>query len=89
MKIGIIGCTGHVGYVLDGIKDEKENTEMIGIAPGSQGENVDALCSKVRQLGYQSKQYDNYTVMLDEVKPDIAVVACFFDFFLFLRYDNK
>ncbi|HOJ12163.1 MAG TPA: Gfo/Idh/MocA family oxidoreductase [Clostridiales bacterium] len=77
MKICIIGSTGHYGIALDGIKNKKE-ISIAGIAPGSLGENVSSLYERLSKE-YPSVQYfDNYCNMLDEIKPEIAVVCCYF-----------
>jgi len=77
MNICIIGSSGHVPYVLRGLKGEND-VYITGIAPGSVGENMDGLDKKVAELGFSHKRYDDYCQMLDELKPDIAVVNCFF-----------
>ncbi len=77
MKICIIGSTGHYGIALDGIRGNKD-VKMAGIAPGSFGEEVSSLYEGLHKE-YPSVQYfDNYCNMLDETKPDIAVVCCYF-----------
>lgn len=77
MKVCMIGSTGHVGYVLKGI-EEDSSTTIVGVAPGSKDEKVETLIQKVFALGHKVRKYDNYCKMLDELKPDIAVVACHF-----------
>ena len=76
MKIVLIGSTGHAKYVVNGLKDNYED-QIVGITPGSEGEKVDSLYKKLTK-DYEIKKYDNYKNMLDEIKPDVAAVACHF-----------
>ncbi|TDP92293.1 putative dehydrogenase [Halanaerobium saccharolyticum] len=76
MKIVLIGSTGHTKYVVNGLKDNYED-EIVAIAPGSEGESVEGLYQKLK-LDYDLKKYDDYIKMLDELKPDVAAVACHF-----------
>lgn len=76
MKIVLIGSTGHAKYVVNGLKDNYED-QIMGIAPGSERENVDSLYQKLN-TEYKIKKYDDYLRMLDEINPDIAAVACHF-----------
>ncbi|NSW90005.1 MAG: Gfo/Idh/MocA family oxidoreductase [Firmicutes bacterium] len=77
MKVSIIGSTGHYGYVLNGIRDDRE-IKIVGISPGSEGENISSLYNIVAKDHPYVKTYDDYCKMLDELKPDIAVVCCYF-----------
>ncbi|NMB46399.1 MAG: Gfo/Idh/MocA family oxidoreductase [Firmicutes bacterium] len=76
MRVCVIGSTGHVGYVLKDIG--KTEASIVGVAPGSQGEDVRALYAEVRALNSQAKAFADYRQMLDELKPDVAVVTCHF-----------
>ncbi|WP_026486041.1 Gfo/Idh/MocA family protein [Caldanaerobius polysaccharolyticus] len=77
MKICIIGTSGHYVYALRGIKADK-SSEVVGISPGCEGENIEKLISQVCELGFKPKVYDNFREMLAELKPDIAVINTFF-----------
>jgi predicted dehydrogenase len=77
MKICFIGASGHYGYVLESIGSIKD-MDVIGIAPGSLGENMDHLALMLEKMGYKPTLYDNYIKMLDDLKPQIAVVNCHF-----------
>ena len=79
MKICFIGATGHTRFVLDGIKGDKD-VHIEGIAPGSKEEKIDSFIKKLNDKGYNVKAFDNYKDMLDEIKPDIAVVASYFGY---------
>lgn len=76
MRIAIIGSSGHINYVIDGIRVEK-SCEVVGIAPGTKDEKMDKV---LKMLGdsFKGKFYEDYERMLRELKPDIAVVACHF-----------
>lgn len=77
MKVCIVGSAGHTGYVLDGITGNSELL-LAGIAPGSEAENVDRLYKSTVDQGYCPRKFDDYVKMLEELKPDIAAVACRF-----------
>jgi predicted dehydrogenase len=77
MKICIIGSSGHYGYALDAIKEDPR-CKVIGIAPGSDGENMGGLIKGLSRIGLCPPLYEDYRTMLDELKPDIAVVNCHF-----------
>ncbi len=77
MKICIIGSTGHYGTALDGIRGNKD-VKIVGIAPGSFGEEVSSLYERIHKEYPLVQYFDNYCNMLDEMKPDIAVVCCYF-----------
>ena len=79
MKVVIIGGSGHYGYALEGIKEDR-NISITGIAPGSEGEDVNAVYQAACNLGHAPRIFDDYRSMLDEQKPDIAVVDCFFGY---------
>jgi predicted dehydrogenase len=76
LKICIIGSSGHVNYVLDDIK-ERPDIEICGVAPGPEEEGVKGLFEKLKSLGHPVEYFDNYIEMLDIIKPEIAVVACY------------
>ena len=78
MKVAIIGTTGHINYVLDGMRDQKD-LELVGVAPGSSGEDIKKLNDKVKECGYSPQEFDDYSEMLDKVNPDVAAIACFFN----------
>ncbi|MGG1519372.1 Gfo/Idh/MocA family oxidoreductase [Paenibacillus oryzisoli] len=77
MKVCIIGSTGHTAYVLKGLKELPE-VELAGIAPGSSAEDVEPLLRSAEAYGWMPAQFASYTDMLDQLKPDIAAVACGF-----------
>lgn len=78
MKVVIIGTYGHHGYALEAAEANPE-IEIIGIAPGVEEENVQNLYGELVEI-YNIKLYSNYRKMLDETKPDIAVINTVFAF---------
>ncbi len=54
------------------------STGHYGIAPRSFGEEVSSLYERLRKEYPSVQCFDNYCNMLDETKPDIAVVCCYF-----------
>lgn len=77
MKVCIIGTAGHTNYVLDGVSIDS-NSSIVGLAPGTENENIDGLVKKVNEMGHQPQIYRDYREMLDDVKPDVAAVASHF-----------
>jgi predicted dehydrogenase len=79
MKICIIGCSGHVSYVLEGFKKlDPAQVALTAAAPGSPGESMDPLYRALENEGVPIQAYSDYRRMLDVEKPDIAVVDCYF-----------
>lgn len=77
MKVCIIGSSGHYGYALRGIKTDGQ-VEVVGLSKGCEDEDIEGLINQVQGLGYQPKIYDDPIKMIDELKPDIAVINTFF-----------
>lgn len=78
MKVCMIGSTGHTSYVLKGLRGQTD-VELIGIAPGSPGEETEGLLKLAGDYGHTPARFPHYIRMLDELKPDIAAVACHFN----------
>lgn len=76
MRIGMIGSTGHTGYVVNGLAD-LEDVEVIGVSPGSEGESVDGLHESVRERSPDATRYEWYDDLL-AADPDLVVVSCQF-----------
>ena len=72
MRIAIIGCSGHYGMCVP--KTYCEEREFAALAPGSQGENMEHVEQRLKNLGYAPRMYRDYREMLAAEKPDIAVV---------------
>lgn len=77
MNVGLIGATGHLGYVLSGIRQDRES-RIVGIAPGSAGEDM-AKLQDLLAVTEGIRVYADYRKLLDELQPDIVAVACHFN----------
>ncbi len=75
--IGIIGATGHTGYVLDGVRG-RSDLKIVGVSPGSDGETVETLLQRVREACPEVRQYGEHEDLLDDAEPDIVAVAPYF-----------
>lgn len=76
MKTAIIGTSGHIDLAL-GVRDRLPQVTFVGIAPGSSDE--DAREFYVDQMEPSLvPYYEDYRLMLDREKPELAVVAPFF-----------
>jgi predicted dehydrogenase len=73
----MIGSSGHNGYVLSGISDPDEDA-IVGVAPGSHGEDIAGLLKQCAAKGHSPGPFGDFAAMLDELKPDVATVACHF-----------
>jgi len=77
MKIVIIGASGHYSYAIEGIREDGD-VIVAGVAPGSEGEDIGPTYNAACRIGHTPRVYDDYRTMLDELKPDVAVINCFF-----------
>jgi predicted dehydrogenase len=77
MKVAVIGSTGHVNYVMKGLK-ETPQAKLVAVAPGSIGETMDKVMRMADQIGSSPALYEDYRDMLDKEQPDIVAVACYF-----------
>lgn len=75
MRICLIGVTGHIDYVFQGMAKDPA-CRILGVAPGSPGEKMERLAGRPEVSG--ARFYTDYRKMLDELRPEIAVVACHF-----------
>ena len=73
MKICIIGANGHWQYALD----ELAKNEVLGIAPGFDGEDVSGVIDTLAKNGIEAKAVENYEEFY--VKADVAIVNTRFD----------
>ncbi len=74
MKICIIGCTGHVGYVFPGLENNSED-RIVGLAPGSAGEEAEKLLEPACKVGGAPEVFADFRRMLEKIRPEIAVVS--------------
>ncbi|MHB1151437.1 MAG: Gfo/Idh/MocA family protein [Eubacteriales bacterium] len=76
MKIVIIGGAGHYNYIIPAIK--RNGYEITGLYFPNEADNLQGLISALDRSMLSYKVFDNYNLMLDETKPDIAVVNTIF-----------
>jgi len=76
MKIVQIGGSGHYYQVLDAIRADRDLL-LAGFAPGSGDEDCTEL-AKALEREFGTEIYPDFLTMLDEEKPDIAVVNPYF-----------
>ena len=69
MKICFIGCSGHAEHTYEEMKTCPD-AEFVGMAAGSEHENPSAVWQT--RVG---KIYDSWQTMLEETKPQVAVVS--------------
>jgi len=74
MNICFIGASGHAYAVAESEKIKDKSNTVVGIAAGSEGENIEGLYNYLCEAGQSPKKYDDWLCMLDELKPDIAIV---------------
>lgn len=78
-KVVYIGTSGHGGsFTLASSVLNRHETDYVGVAPGSVGENVKGIMPSLVNNGFNPTMYDDYNEMLLKEKPDIAVVDCFY-----------
>lgn len=68
MRICLIGSCGHTYHAYCEMKECKD-AQFVGVAPGSEHENIEALKM------YETDIFPDYKQMIEETKPDIAVVS--------------
>lgn len=67
-----IGGYGHIDSVFDDIAQMRQ-IRLIGLAPGYDGEDISGITNLEPAAG--KKVYPNYSQMLDELKPNIAIIG--------------
>lgn len=77
MKIVIIGGAGHYNYVIPAMK--KNGYKIAGLYFPNDADNPQGLISALDRNLLSYKIFDNFNLMLDETKPDIAVVNSVFN----------
>jgi predicted dehydrogenase len=77
MKIVIIGFCGHTGYALEGIRKNPE-LKIVGVATANPADiNETAAADIIQKHGCLF--HEDYRQMLDELRPDVAVIASRYD----------
>lgn len=76
MKVAIIGVSGHIGIVLEGLKGNND-LELVGIAPADAVDKKESLGNIAEE--FSCPIFDSYEKMLDETEPDVAGIATRYD----------
>lgn len=77
MRVCIIGSSGHASFVFRAMNTDP-SIQVVGLAPGSPEEDMSKFIKQSEKQDQPAKYYDDYRVMLDELKPDVAAVNCHF-----------
>lgn len=77
MRIGIIGSSGHVGYVFESLRNGADAV-VAGLAPGSDGEDMASVEATARDAGSQPALFPDPETLLDRSRPEAVVVASHF-----------
>ncbi|MBR2344724.1 MAG: Gfo/Idh/MocA family oxidoreductase [Lentisphaeria bacterium] len=77
MKIVLVGCFGHIGYVFRGL-ERVPSVEIAAVASGSEAP-ADVLTSLCLEHGQHPVVYRDWQQMFDEVQPDVACIDGPFD----------
>lgn len=71
VKIGIIGCSGHIDYILSGIR-ELADARLCAIAPGCDKEDISQLMKNRTVAEAEPVVYDDYRKLLDKENVDVV-----------------
>jgi predicted dehydrogenase len=71
--VAFIGSRGHYAATLREIERVTPALRVTALSPG--GDRVDPLLSWCRQRGQTPRVFDDYRAMLDDARPDVAVVC--------------
>lgn len=77
MKAVLIGAYGHQGYVLNGAR-ELQDFSIVALAPSNADDNISGLIKYFEEIKVKIKVYDDWRIMLDVEKPDVAGVSPMF-----------
>lgn len=77
MNIAFLGGTGHYGYAIEGLS-LRSDLQVVGVAPGSEGEKLTGLLNRLETLGCSPRLYENPAALLAAEKVDVAVIAPWF-----------
>ena len=77
IRIGIIGASGHFGYVLDGLR-QMPDAQLVAVAPGCPEEDIGKLLANPAVVAAQPAVYGDYREMLDRGRLDVVAVNPFY-----------
>lgn len=73
LKVVSIGAFGHLSSVLNQVADSPD-AEAVGLAPAFEAESLEQIV-RHRAFGPDVRRFENYRQMLEELKPDVAIVS--------------
>ena len=73
VRVAVIGATGHIGYVTEGIR-ELGDARICAIAPGGPEERIETVRARVH-AGADVAEYMDYRDLLDREAPDVVAVS--------------
>ncbi|MDD2709186.1 MAG: Gfo/Idh/MocA family oxidoreductase [Verrucomicrobiae bacterium] len=77
LRVGLVGCSGHAGYVALGIR-EIEDACLCAVAPGCPEEDMSALLASPEIARCKPAVHQDYRKMLDQEHLDIVGVSPFY-----------
>lgn len=77
MKLGIIGCSGHYGYVINSLS--KNNVTVEAISKSFSEENIEPVIKRLKELKMDVKLYDNWQELIEKSCIDAVCVDSRFD----------
>jgi len=76
MDVALIGSSGHTGYVTNEM--DHPAVDIVGVAPGSAGEDVSDLYGQVSDRDASVALYESAGELLEEEQPDVSAISCQF-----------
>jgi len=73
MKLCMVGCRGHFGYVLNDLP-LLPNVSVVGVSAGTPEDKPTALIEGARKAGHEPEVFDDYREMLERQRPDVVCV---------------
>ncbi len=67
LRLGIVGCSGHVGYVLGALEALADQVRLVAAAPGGADEDISSVLAP--------SAYADYVTMLDDAELDLLAVT--------------
>lgn len=73
LKLCIIGCRGHIEYVLSDLPTLPE-VDVVAVSAGEKDFSMDRVVQSCQDAGHNPKLVDDYSEMLANFKPDVVCV---------------
>jgi predicted dehydrogenase len=78
LRIGIVGCSGHYGYVLGALPELVGVAELCAVAPGCAEESLAPLQNACREARVSPQVYETSEAMFADAELDIVAVNPFY-----------